>query len=659
MDLALFASRTAHGGLAPHQIMWLVGAALLCLWLLALGGCVGSFLNVVVYRLPLGKNLVFPNSACPRCGHAIRLWHNIPVLGWLSLGGKCYDCKIPISIRYPLVEAVIGCVFVLAAAPILAGGAASYSFAELSAGRPRFDDWNPQSLWVMYALHVLLLTTLLGAALIHYDGQPIPGSLFAPILGLALIAPLIWPEVHPGEAFHWQPGVWDSTLLTKTLLGAMDSFAGLATGGILGALLTAAWWLGTGRKQWPAFAPGWALAVGGAVFGWQAAPWLAAVSSLALLLIVATAWATGKGRFVPWAALLALAALVTFITWKPLLASQYHAGARLAFFWPWLWTCLAVGGMAASAWLAPANFLDRQAQSFPLQVSYERPPMSLDENLSRIESSPSYREASRDLEFLQRPELRPIRLQLELLKPELALAEQKVMSTVVVFGGTQIVERAQAELRLAQAQAALAAEPESPLLARAVARAERVLAKSHYYDEAREFARLSSSSCQLDGVCDYVVTTGGGPGVMEAANRGAYDVGCKSIGLNITLPHEQKPNPYITPELCFQFHYFAIRKMHFLLRAKALVVFPGGFGTLDEMFEVLTLKQTGRMQDVPVILIGRDYWRQALNLQFLADEGVISDQHLNLLQYAETAQEAWNIISQFHRHGHQPPQEVM
>jgi uncharacterized protein (TIGR00730 family) len=269
--------------------------------------------------------------------------------------------------------------------------------------------------------------------------------------------------------------------------------------------------------------------------------------------------------------------------------------------------------------------------------------------LEAILSSSSYRVANADLEFLERPELRPVRMQLELLKPEMLLTENGIESTIVVFGGTAIVEKEEAERRLHTAENALAAAPNDPALQRNVLRAKSVLAKAKYYDMAREFARLVSSICQIGGRCDYVVVTGGGPGIMEAANRGAYDVGAKSIGLNITLPQEQVPNPYITPELCFQFRYFALRKMHFLMRAKALVIFPGGFGTLDEMLEVLTLKQTGRMQDIPVILVGRSFWDQVINFQFLADEGVIADHHLKLIQYAETAEEAWELIRRFHR----------
>ncbi len=269
-------------------------------------------------------------------------------------------------------------------------------------------------------------------------------------------------------------------------------------------------------------------------------------------------------------------------------------------------------------------------------------------NIERILQSPSYRLAYKDIDFLSDPRLRPARMELELLKPEMAFEEQNVASTIVVFGGTRIVERAAAEKRLEDAKARLADSPNDPKLRREVARAERLLAKSHYYDVAREFGRLVSTTCQKDGKCDYVIVTGGGPGIMEAGNRGAYDVGAKSIGLNIKLPMEQRPNPYITPELCFQFHYFAIRKLHFLLRAKGLVVFPGGFGTLDELFDTLTLRQTGRMQDVPVIMFGREFWQNVINFQHLADEGTIDDRDLDLISFAETAQDAWDIITAFH-----------
>ena len=243
-----------------------------------------------------------------------------------------------------------------------------------------------------------------------------------------------------------------------------------------------------------------------------------------------------------------------------------------------------------------------------------------------------------------------MRLQLELLKPEMTLAEQEIISTIVVFGSTQIVERPEAEARVAKAKAALADE------ARAASgwpascpRMQRLLDKCTLLRRGSR-VRPAGLHGKPDGDrCDFVMTTGGGPGIMEAANRGAFDVGAKSVGLQYHDPAEQMPNPYITPELCFQFHYFALRKMHFLLRAKALVAFPGGFGTLDEMFDTLTLRQTRRMQSIPVILFGRDYWQRVIDFQFLADEGVIEDRDLNLISYADTPQEAWETIVKFYQ----------
>jgi uncharacterized protein (TIGR00730 family) len=272
----------------------------------------------------------------------------------------------------------------------------------------------------------------------------------------------------------------------------------------------------------------------------------------------------------------------------------------------------------------------------------------LRKNAEAIANSPSYILAEQDTAFLARRELRPVRMQLELLKPEMAFVENNIESTIVVFGGTQVVERSQAELRLAEAEAEVAQTPTDPAAQRKLARAKSIAAKTHYYDEAREFAKIVSQQCQCPGRCDYVVVTGGGPGIMEAANRGAFDVRAKSIGLNITLPEEQQPNPYITPDLCFQFHYFALRKMHFLLRAKALVIFPGGFGTLDELFDALTLRQVGRMQEIPIIMFGKKYWSNVIDFQFLADEGVIRDEHLELISYAESATEAWEQIQAFY-----------
>ena len=261
------------------------------------------------------------------------------------------------------------------------------------------------------------------------------------------------------------------------------------------------------------------------------------------------------------------------------------------------------------------------------------------------EESPSYIPAHRDTEFLQREELRSIRVGLELLKPELIQREQGINSTIVVFGSARLLEETAAKQALHIAEIEAAQSPQDPTRRQRVAIAQRQLALSKYYDVAREFGRLVSSICQIDGRCDYVIVTGGGPGIMEAANRGAADVNTKSIGLNVTLPHEQSPNPYITPELCFQFRYFAIRKMHFLIRAKALVAFPGGFGTLDELFETLTLLQTGKIENLMVVLVGRDFWERLINWQWLVENGLIAQHDLQLFQYAETAQEAWDLIS--------------
>ena len=238
--------------------------------------------------------------------------------------------------------------------------------------------------------------------------------------------------------------------------------------------------------------------------------------------------------------------------------------------------------------------------------------------------SPTYRLAFADDDFLGREDMRPVRLQLELLKPQLALDEAGINSTIVLFGGARIP--------------AEAAHAPTPALA----------ALAHYYDEARTFARRITELSMIGGGTENVIVTGGGPGVMEAGNRGAMDAGGQSIGLNIVLPHEQAPNPYITPELCFNFHYFAIRKMHFLMRAKAVCVFPGGFGTLDEMFESLTLIQTGRMAGIPFLLFGRDWWEKVINWQMLADAGVIAPQDLQLFRFVETADEAILAIRDWH-----------
>jgi len=264
----------------------------------------------------------------------------------------------------------------------------------------------------------------------------------------------------------------------------------------------------------------------------------------------------------------------------------------------------------------------------------------------------SYLVAYEDAALLKRDELRPVRLQLEMWKTDLVLREHGIQSTVAIFGSSRILERHKAEERLVEAQEHLRRNPSDPQAIQHVEIACRMLEKSKYYDEARKLAAMVSKEARNDLRAEFFVITGGGPGIMEAANRGAHDLGAESVGLNIILPFEQQPNCYITPDLCFQFHYFAVRKMHFLMRAKALVAFPGGYGTLDEFFEILTLIQTKKVKALPVVLFGEDYWRKAVNFEFLRDEGTISPEDLNIFRYAETAEEAWKIICEFYTANH-------
>ena len=260
----------------------------------------------------------------------------------------------------------------------------------------------------------------------------------------------------------------------------------------------------------------------------------------------------------------------------------------------------------------------------------------------------AYRLAFTDTEFLLREELRPVRMQLELLKPELVQREHGIESTIVIFGSARVKPRDQAQRELQAAQAGTDAA--------AVRRAQTALDMSHYYEEAKRFAALVTQRSRALDKPIYVVT-GGGPGIMEAGNRGAFEVGGKSIGLNIVLPHEQQPNAYITPELCFQFHYFALRKMHFLMRSIALVCFPGGFGTLDELFETLTLVQTGKSRMRPILLFGRAFWEKLINLPLLIDMGLISPGDENLIRYVESAEEAWGVLAEHYGFNPQPAQK--
>ena len=269
--------------------------------------------------------------------------------------------------------------------------------------------------------------------------------------------------------------------------------------------------------------------------------------------------------------------------------------------------------------------------------------------IQTIKSSPSYRLAVKDEDFLESSEARSVRLELDYLKAELKMNELGIEHTIVVFGSARIVEGKTALKRLKAVQENLEKQSNDKKLLRELYIAERMVDKSIYYDDARAFGALVGKSGKRPEDCRVTLITGGGPGIMEAANRGSFDVGAKSIGLNIHLPNEQFPNPYITPELCFQFHYFATRKMHFLGRAKALVVYPGGFGTFDELFETLTLIQTRKTQNLPVVLVGKSYWEKAINFDFLQDEGVIAPEDLEIFAFVDNAEEAWKYIIKWHK----------
>ncbi len=268
-----------------------------------------------------------------------------------------------------------------------------------------------------------------------------------------------------------------------------------------------------------------------------------------------------------------------------------------------------------------------------------------------IRHGPAHRLAYEDADLLAEDDLRSVRLQLELIKPERALRQCAIRSTVIVFGSARIMSPEMAQDRLVKTRAENRTDPQGQ---RGLVRAQRDVRLSCYYGEARRFARLVSARFQQEGRRDFVVMSGGGPGIMEAANLGAYDIGARSVGLNITLPHEQVPNPFITPDLAFRFHYFAVRKMHFLMRAKALVAFPGGYGTFDELFEVLTLVQTGKMAKLPIVLFGPEFWNRAVDFDFLVAEGMIAPEDRKLFTMVETADEAIAALVEFY-HGKPPP----
>ena len=271
------------------------------------------------------------------------------------------------------------------------------------------------------------------------------------------------------------------------------------------------------------------------------------------------------------------------------------------------------------------------------------------QNLDQIINSDTYKLAHHDFDLLNSSSMRGVRMLLEISKPELRLEEAGISSTIIVFGGARIQERSTAESHLAEALDALNADPDSVALQRKFDCARRLVELSDFYDSAREFAFLASRYGQAkessSPCCStHVIVTGGGPGIMEAANRGAFDAGCRSIGFNIDLPHEQRPNSYITPDLCFKFNYFSLRKFHFVMRSVGAVLFPGGFGTLDELFEVLTLRQVGAKSAMPIILFGTEYWSRLIDFEFMADSGLIDDDDRQLFQFADTATDAWSLI---------------
>jgi len=268
--------------------------------------------------------------------------------------------------------------------------------------------------------------------------------------------------------------------------------------------------------------------------------------------------------------------------------------------------------------------------------------------MSKPNESPSFRVAFEDVEFLGRPEVRSYRLALEYVKPQLVQRDMHVNSTVVVFGSARIPSPEQSAAELESAGAEVSSAPDDPGARARLEKARKMAALVPFYEEARRFAAMAERYQTPGEPYDFVVTTGGGPGIMEAANRGAAEAGLKTMALNIVIPHEQEPNPYVTPELCFNFHYFAIRKMHFLLRARAMAAFPGGFGTMDELFETLTLIQTGKMPAIPIVLFGREWWERFMHVEALVEAGTIGAADPDLIRWVDTAEEGWAAIEAFY-----------
>jgi uncharacterized protein (TIGR00730 family) len=296
------------------------------------------------------------------------------------------------------------------------------------------------------------------------------------------------------------------------------------------------------------------------------------------------------------------------------------------------------------------------AESFEKPVSLDfLPEESIVRDVQSHTSSPSYEIAFQDQNFIRSDYARSVRIQLEMDKPEWFMRLAGIRSTIIVFGSARFVSRNRALRLLDEANKHLAASPNSEAAKDAVVKAKQQMQTSVYYEQAREFARIVAEETTAEyppnypGPFDYVICTGGGPGIMEAANRGAHDAEAQSIGLNIKLPYEQRPNPYTSPHLCFQFHYFNVRKLHFMLRAKALVAAPGGFGTFDELFEGLTLRQTERMQLIPIILLGSEFWKKCVNFDYLVETGVINRDDLELFHMTDSPQEAWDMIKAFYR----------
>ena len=270
-------------------------------------------------------------------------------------------------------------------------------------------------------------------------------------------------------------------------------------------------------------------------------------------------------------------------------------------------------------------------------------------NLDAILRSPTYRIAHEDQDLLNSNDMRGVRMLLEITKPDLHLETAGIESTIIVFGGARIVDKDTAAAKLAQAEQRLSEHPDSSSLKRALTHAQHLLDLSRFYDAARDFAFLASQHGQCNreqphDCSSHVIVTGGGPGIMEAANRGAFDAGCRSIGLNITLPFEQHPNPYITPNLCFKFNYFSLRKFHFVMRSVGAILFPGGFGTLDELFELLTLRQVGIKGSMPIILFGEKFWKKLVDFDYLSEMGLILDKDLDLIHFSDSAEEAWEYM---------------